>query len=55
MYISESYAWRMIANMYLGVVREKGSFQRNFYTLKKTYRILTGGRRVVQARSAFFP
>ena len=34
MYVSGTYAWRMIANLYLGA-REKGSFPRDFYMLKK--------------------
>ena len=41
MYISGSYAWGMIVNIYLGGRgRDKGSFQRNFCMLKWTHRML---------------
>ena len=45
MYFSGPYVWRAIANIYPLQeeevrVRDKGSFQRDFYMLKKTYRIL---------------
>ena len=45
MYVKGPYAWRMIANMYLGG-GDKGSFQRDVYMLKEIYRILGGWAKI---------